>query len=148
MALAAGGQGAVARAACTFIVAVMLVVSSGCSLEGGDGPAVERLATKWAVRRMFDGIYDSGKPQGFDQLDVSAQVATLFPLGADKRSVERTFKGISSAEVFVESPQDVVVITKRGMAMFDVDPRKIVIHFRFDEVGKLVALEAFHLRNQ
>lgn len=97
---------------------------------------------------MLDEIVASGKPQGFEEIDVSAKVAERFPVGTSKAVVVQAFNGIRGALIYDKAPDALTVRYDRGLAMFDVDPRTIVMKFAFDPSGALVAVHAVHVKNQ
>ena len=94
---------------------------------------------------MLDDIVASGKPQGFEEIDVSAKVAERFPVGTNKAAVVKAFEEIKGALTYDKAPDALTVRYDLGMAMFDVDPRTIVMKFTFDASGALVAVHAVHV---
>lgn len=134
-----------------FLVAsaIALFATVGCTgTESLGAAASQGQAMKVELDAMFDDIYTSAKPEGFEEIDVSSKVLDLFPLGSGRASIENAFKGSRMAKVVEVTPQTVVVRSDKGKAMFDVDPRSIVISFEFDAAGKLSAVEAIHFKNQ
>lgn len=97
---------------------------------------------------MLNDIVASGKPQGFEEIDVSAKVAERFPVGTNKVSVQEAFKGLKGAMIYDDTPGELLIRYDRGMAMFDVDPRTILITFTFDGADSITAVRAVHVKNQ
>ncbi len=97
---------------------------------------------------MLDEIIASGKPQGFDKINVSDTVAGNFPVGTRKIAVIQAFKGLKGVLIYDDAPGTLLVRYDKGKAMFDVDPRTVLAAFSFDSNGMLVSVRAVHVKNQ
>ena len=103
---------------------------------------------KEQTQGMLDEILASGKPQGFDEIDVSVKVAGHFPVGTPKAEVMHAFGDVEGALIYEKDPDALTVRYDRGKAMMDVDPRTIVMKFAFDPSGALISVHAVHVKNQ
>lgn len=133
----------------SLAAALVLLISAGCSVvNAGSTAAGQGQRAAIGVQRMLEEIYASGKPEGFEKIDVSAAVAQHFPVGSHKDAVENAFNPVPSSKVVEDSTQALVIRDTRGTAMFDVDPRSVLMTFRFNSAGSLVEVSAVHMKRQ
>lgn len=129
-------------AACIYVVA-------GCTVADVFSPeGKEERRMREQAQGMLDEILASGKPEGFEKIVVTEKVTEHFPLGSKKESVVGAFNGLKGALIYDDTPGEILIRYDRGMAMFDVDPRTILITFTFDEADSLTAVRAVHIKNQ
>jgi len=129
-------------AACTCVV-------PGCTVADVFSPEGKQERTmREQAQGMLDEILTSGKPEGFEKIVVSDMVTERFPLGSNKASVVVAFKGLKGAQIYDDTPGELLIRYDRGTAMFDVDPRTILITFKFDRADSLTAVRAVHIKNQ
>lgn len=100
------------------------------------------------AREVLDEIVASGKPTGFDKIDVGDMLTARFPVGTRKEVVLRAFEGLRGVSIHDDTPNRLVVRYDRGRAMFDVDPRTVRATFSFDDNATLVSVRAVHMKNQ
>ncbi len=129
-------------AACTCVLA-------GCAVADMFSPEAKlEREVREKTQGMLNEILVSGKPQGFDEINVSDTVAGHFPVGTRKAAVMQAFKGLEGVLVYDDAPDTLLVRYDKGKAMFDVDPRTVLATFSFDSNGMLVAVRAVHIKNQ
>lgn len=130
-------------------LAVSISLLVGCSAADVFSPeAKQELRMKEQTQGMLEEILASGKPEGFEKIVVSDKVTERFPLGTSETVVVGAFKDLKGVSIYDDTPDTLLIRYDRGMAMFDVDPRTILITFTFDGAGSLIAVRAVHIKNQ
>lgn len=130
-------------------LAVSISLLVGCSAADVFSPeGKQELRMKEQTQGMLEEILASGKPEGFEKIVVSDKVTERFPLGTSEAVVVRAFKDLKGVSIYDDTPDTLLIRYDRGMAMFDVDPRTILITFTFDGAGSLIAVRAVHIKNQ
>ncbi|PBP84118.1 hypothetical protein CCL22_08715 [Pseudomonas syringae] len=97
---------------------------------------------------MFDEIYASRKPVGFEQIDVSDVVTRYFPLNTHKAALIQAFTPSSTWTIVENLPDRVVVRDNRGRAMVDPDASSVVMTFVFSKESMLSQVSAVRLKSQ
>ncbi|MGX0954805.1 hypothetical protein AB7M18_000933 [Pseudomonas viridiflava] len=115
-------------------------VSPGWSASSGDRQA--------NLNAMFDEIYASRKPVGFEQIDVSDVVTRYFPLNTHKAALIQAFTPSSTWTIVENLPDRVVVRDNRGRAMVDPDASSVVMTFVFSKESMLSQVSAVRLKSQ
>jgi hypothetical protein len=125
-----------------------LVVVAPARAEPPRDAASRPIAANAGVGRMLDAIYGSGRPHGFERIDVGAIVARYIPLGTTKAAVVAMFADSPSARIVASGADTLVVRDDRGRALLDPDARSVVMTFHLGADGKVARIEAVHLKHQ
>lgn len=145
-------QSGAMRTAGAIMALAMVLPGCSTSTQHNAGAATSRTQMddthQQGPRMMLDEIYASGKPAGFEQLDVSGIVRKYIPAGSKRKTVESLFKESATSRVVESDPDTLVVRDDRGRAMLDPDPRSVLMTFSFDPAGALVDIKAVHLKQQ
>ncbi|WP_349970136.1 DUF6393 family protein [Pseudomonas caspiana] len=100
------------------------------------------------LNAMFEEIYASRKPVGFEQIDVSDVVTRYFPLNTHKAALIRSFTPSSTWTIVENLPDRVVVRDNRRRAIVDPDASSVVMTFAFSKESMLSQVSAVRLKSQ
>ncbi|MCD5974280.1 DUF6393 family protein [Pseudomonas quasicaspiana] len=125
--------------------------------SGSQGQDCAEVSPEWSassgdrqanLNAMFDEIYASRKPVGFEQIDVSEMVTRFFPLNTHKAALIRAFTPSSTWTIVENLPDRVVVRDNRGQAIVDPDASSVVMTFVFSKESMLSQVSAIRLKSQ
>lgn len=97
---------------------------------------------------MFDEIYASKKPVGFEQVDVSDVVTRYFPLNTRKTALSQAFAPSRTWKIVEDLPGRLVVRDNRGRAIVDPDASSVVMTFAFTKDSTLSQVHAVRVKSQ
>ncbi|GFM81371.1 hypothetical protein PSCICN_20630 [Pseudomonas cichorii] len=100
------------------------------------------------LNAMFDEIYTSRKPVGFEQIDVSDVVTRYFPLNTRKAVLTQAFTPSRTWTIVEDLPDRLVIRDNRGRAIVDPDASSVVMTFAFSKDSTLNDVHAVRLKNQ
>lgn len=97
---------------------------------------------------MLSEIYNTGMPQGFEQINVKNIVQKHIPISTQKSEVLSTLKKLGCKDIIEESDNTVFARYTWGKPMLDPDARSVAMTFSFGSDNRLVSIEAFYLKAQ
>ncbi|AHG41025.1 hypothetical protein N018_12650 [Pseudomonas syringae CC1557] len=100
------------------------------------------------LNAMFDEIYASRKPVGFEQIDVSDVVTRYFPLNTRHAALIQSFTPPGTWTIVEDLPDRLVVRDNRGRAMIEPDASSVVMTFAFSRDSTLSQVTAVLIKSQ
>ncbi|KQQ55594.1 hypothetical protein ASF84_09635 [Pseudomonas sp. Leaf127] len=100
------------------------------------------------LNAMFDEVYASKKPVGFEQVDVSSVITRYFPLNTRKAALTRAFTPSRTWTIVEDLPDRLVIRDNRGRAIVDPDASSVVMTFAFNKDSLLSQVHAVRVKSQ
>ena len=97
---------------------------------------------------MLSEIYNTGKPEGFEQIDVKNIVLKYIPIGSNKEQVAATLKKLGCKDIIEEDNNKIFARYNWGQPLFDRDPRSAAMIFTFSADNQLIDIEAVYHKAQ
>lgn len=124
---------------------LLLVPYANADINSGK---TQKSATQSGAGPLLEEIYASRKPVRFERIDVSGTVAQYIPLKSEKSSVLETFGTSPTSKIVENSPDRIVIRDDKGRALLDPDARSIVMTFFLDADGRVIKIDAVHIKSQ
>ncbi|MGV1916725.1 DUF6393 family protein [Rhizobium sp. 22-785-1] len=100
------------------------------------------------MSQLLQEVFSSPVPTGFQQVDVSARVRTIVPIGKTRSQVLAALETVSSSKIVIDLPEQLVVRSNMGRPILDPDARSVVMTFSFNKQNNLTGVRAVYLKSQ
>ncbi len=104
--------------------------------------------TNLDMSQLLQEVFSSPVPTGFQQVDVSARVRTIVPIGKTRSQVLAALETVSSSKIVIDLPEQLVVRSNMGRPILDPDARSVVMTFSFNKQNNLTGVRAVYLKSQ
>lgn len=104
--------------------------------------------TNLDMSQLLQEVFSSPVPTGFQQVDVSARVRTIVPIGKTRSQVLAALETVSSSKIVIDLPEQLVVRSNMGRPILDPDARSVVMTFSFNKENNLTGVRAVYLKSQ
>lgn len=104
--------------------------------------------TNLDMSQLLQEVFSSPVPTGFQQVDVSARVRTIVPIGKTRSQVLAALETVSSSKIVIDLPEQLVVRSNMGRPILDPDARSDVMTFSFNKQNNLTGVRAVYLKSQ